>query len=172
MAEILNPLLYNVGAQNDSDKTDDLHQKRSILGTYVQVIAAIASLNSASIGYAIGSNTGLAHSFQRSDSNIVYMTDLQLELFFGAATFTAIFGALGMFLISDNFGRRMTFIASQVAMLLGSALMLLTNDYSVLMVGKAFTGFSIGIGLSVDPMYVSHPSDANFITLDRIVSFP
>jgi MFS family permease len=155
-AETLNPLLNKAEERDGEENGTQIQkqQKQSVLGTYVRVLAAIASLNSASIGYAIGSNTGLAHSFQRSDAGIVYMSNLRLELFFGAATFTAIFGALGMFLISDNYGRRMTFIASQVAMLLGSVLMLLTDDYPVLMIGKAITGISIGIGLSVDPMYV------------------
>lgn len=137
--------------------------KISVLPAYVRMLAAIASLNSCCIGYGIGVNTGLAYSFQRGgEDGGLYMSDLELEMYMGVAAVAALLGSLLMYLICDTYGRRITLIFSQVCLLLGSLIMIVTVNYFVILFGKVFVGISIGLGLSVDPMYIAEVSPAPY----------
>ena len=77
-----------------------------------QLFAAIASLNSANIGYDLGVNTGLAVSFTKETGGVVFMNTMQLQVYMASLTFASIFGGFAMKFISDPYGRRGVFVAS------------------------------------------------------------
>lgn len=120
----------------DSEKVSVRLDEGEDLGPvlYVRVLAAIASLNSCNIGYDIGINTGVAGSFQRGDG--LTLSNVQLEMYMGLLSFAALVGALSMFAFSDNFGRRVTFIVSQVVLIVGIAIMIVSSNYGLIMFGR------------------------------------
>lgn len=122
---------------------------------YVRCLAAIAALNSCNLGYDMGVNAGVAESLQRGDGNGLYLSDVQLEMFMGMLSFTALLGSVAMSYISDMYGRRMTFIVSSFVFITGVTVMVVSPSYGMLMFGRAITGFGIGLGLAIDPMYIS-----------------
>ena len=121
---------------------------------YTRMIAAMAALNSCNIGYDLGVNTGLVASFQRGGDTL-YMTNGQLEMYMAAMQFTSIFGGLFMFALTNPFGRRGVFLISQVILLIGLSITICSNEYGVLVLGRLITGYAIGTGFAVDPLYIS-----------------
>ena len=121
---------------------------------YTRMIAAMAALNSCNIGYDLGVNTGLVSSFQRGGDTL-YMTNGQLEMYMAAMQFTSIFGGLFMFALTNPFGRRGVFLISQVILLIGLSITICSNEYGVLVLGRLITGYAIGTGFAVDPLYIS-----------------
>ncbi len=122
---------------------------------FCRLFAAIASLNSANIGYDLGVNTGLALSFTRQDSNVVFMDTIALEIYMASLTFSSIFGGLGMKYISDQYGRRGVFLVSQAFLLVGLAVNISTNEYSLILIGRMIAGFAVGLAFSIDSVYIS-----------------
>lgn len=159
-----NPLQQPNNA-NDFTGTEDRHEeldKDRWPPIYTRMIAAMAALNSCNIGYDLGVNTGLASSFQRDDGNSLYMSNIELEMYMGALSLSSIFGALLMFTISDPYGRRGVFFFSQIIILSGLIITVSSNTYGVLVFGRLFTGFGVGLGFAADPLYISEISPKRF----------
>lgn len=168
--DIFNPLTIKSDSDHSAEKLecgssgdlDDGIEKSSPVPTtdenqyvYVRCMAAIAALNSCNLGFDQGVSAGVAASLQRDDGNDLYLNDVQLEIFVGMLSFTALLGSVAMFYISDNYGRRTTFIVSSVVFITGISVMVVSPNYGCLMFGRAITGFGIGLGLAIDPMYIS-----------------
>lgn len=128
---------------------------------YVRMLAAIAALNSCNLGYDMGVNAGVAESLQRGEGNGLYLNNVQLEMFMGMLSFTALIGSVAMSYISDIYGRKMTFIVSSFVFISGVMIMVISPTYPILMAGRAVTGFGIGLGLAIDPMYISEISPSH-----------
>ncbi len=120
-----------------------------------RIFAAISSMNSANIGYDLGVNTGLSVSFTRQTGGVVFMDTMQLEVYMASLTFASIFGGLAMKFISDPYGRRGVFLASQAFLLGGLAINIATNEYALILVGRLIAGFAVGLSFSVDSVYIS-----------------
>mmetsp|Transcript_10928 Transcript_10928/g.16891 ORF Transcript_10928/g.16891 Transcript_10928/m.16891 type:complete len:591 (+) Transcript_10928:158-1930(+) len=110
-----------------------------------------AAINSCNLGYDIGVNTNAAPLVQ-SD---LELTDVQLEIFVGAINLFAMFGALASQTISDQHGRRKTFLLAAFSFIIGSGIQSIAQSYMVLMFGRVFVGLAVGIGLAIDPLYIS-----------------
>lgn len=120
-----------------------------------RIFAAISSLNSVNVGYDLGINTGLAVSFQRTEGDVLFMTTVQLQIYMAAISFTSIFGALFMKLVSERYGRRGVFLASQIVLFTGLAINIITNEFSVMLIGRFICGLGIGLAFSIDSVYIS-----------------
>lgn len=70
------------------------------------------------------------------------------------------FGALFAQTISDRFGRRMTFVIAAVGFNLGILIMILSHSLETLLVGRTFIGWGIGVGLSIDPLFIAEITPA------------
>jgi predicted MFS family arabinose efflux permease len=62
-----------------------------------------------------------------------------------------VFGAFAAQYSTDTYGRRKTFIVAAVGFIIGVVVMALSNSYTLLMVGRAFVGLGVGVGLAVSP---------------------
>eukprot|EP00588_Corethron_pennatum_P011668 CAMPEP_0194280752 /NCGR_PEP_ID=MMETSP0169-20130528/18611_1 /TAXON_ID=218684 /ORGANISM="Corethron pennatum, Strain L29A3" /LENGTH=454 /DNA_ID=CAMNT_0039025601 /DNA_START=82 /DNA_END=1444 /DNA_ORIENTATION=+ len=124
---------------------------------YTYILTACAALNSCNLGYDIGVNTDAGVLLQRSMS----LTDLQVELFMGSVNFYAMVGALGSGYVSDKYGRRNTFRFAAIGFVVGTLIMAGAPNYYVLMIGRIFVGIGIGVGLAIDPIYISEISPAS-----------
>ena len=154
------PLHIEIGSSDDalatSLKKED--EEDNWPPIYTRIIACIASLNSCNIGYDIGVNSGLVYSFQRDGDDIVYLSDVQLEIYIGALAFTSIFGGLLMYKISNPYGRRGVFFLSQLFLLVGLTITICSNNYGVMIFGRLISGFAIGLGFTVDGLYIAEIS--------------
>ncbi|KAJ1448742.1 general substrate transporter [Pelagophyceae sp. CCMP2097] len=118
---------------------------------YVYLLAFIAALNSANLGYDIGVMSGAALYIDEA----MELSEVQLELLVGTLNFWAIGGAFAAHYVIDKFGRRLTFTASCFIFVVGILCMASAPSYGVLMMGRAITGVGVGVGLSVDPVYIA-----------------
>jgi sugar porter (SP) family MFS transporter len=141
---------------------------------------ACASLNSCNLGFDIGVSTEAGRLIQNdlglsrklvcqqnlpptdndfsSLAHLHTYTEFERELFIGSLNFWAIWGALSSQAVSDSFGRRTTFVIAAVGFLIGIFIMIMSHSLQTLMVGRAFVGWGIGVGLSIDPLYISEVS--------------
>jgi hypothetical protein len=78
------------------------------MSSQVYVWVLCAALNSCNLGYDIGVNTSAGPIMQQDLS----LSEIELELFFGAINLFAMVGAIFAFAISDRFGRRHAFAVS------------------------------------------------------------
>ncbi|KAJ1454340.1 general substrate transporter [Pelagophyceae sp. CCMP2097] len=118
---------------------------------YVYFLAFIASLNSINLGYDMGVMSGAALYINES----LELSEVQLELLVGSLNFWAIGGAFAAHYVNDRFGRRRTFTVSCLIFVTGNFCMALAPSYALLMFGRAITGVGVGVGLSVDPVYIA-----------------
>lgn len=122
----------------------------------VKLFSFCAAINSANLGYVTGVSTNAGRMIQDQFA----MSDEQLEIFIGSLNFFSIFGALMSNYLSDHYGRRFTFVASSVGFIVGLLVQAFANDYIILMIGRAIVGLGVGVGLAIDPMYISEISPA------------
>ena len=88
------------------------------------------------------------------------MVGIQREIFVGSLNFWAMFGALAAQGVSDRMGRRMTFVIAAVGFLVGIFILMVSGSYSMLLIGRMFIGWGVGIGLAIDPLYISEVTPA------------
>ena len=123
---------------------------------YMYMIAATASLNSVDYGFDIGVSSGVALYLRET----FHIGDVQVGWFFSLVPITAGIGALIAHWVSDRFGRKGNFLGSQVIGITGVTLCALSVSYEMILVGRCLVGISMGIGMSIDPMYISETAPA------------
>ena len=123
----------------------------------VNIFAMCAAVNSCNLGYDIGVYTG-AGDYIQDDLNL---TDAELEIFIGAVNVFAMLGSIFSGISSDHWGRRWTFHWSAVMCVIGCSIIALAHSYWTLMVGRFFIGIGVGVGLAIDPLYISEISPAD-----------
>lgn len=121
-----------------------------------KVFALCAAVNSCNLGFDIGVSTSVGQLIQ-NDFNL---SDVQREIFVGSLNFFAIFGALASNWFSDRYGRRHTFIVAALGFIGGIIICALAPTFGVLIFGRAFVGFGVGVGMAVDPVYISEIAPA------------
>ncbi|CAB9513228.1 Sugar transporter ERD6-like [Seminavis robusta] len=122
----------------------------------VKMFAMCAAINSCNLGYDIGVSTPAAKIVQEQWG----LSEEQRELFVGCLNLFALFGSLGSQVLSDRYGRRMTFIVASVGFIIGLVLQASAQEYAMLMTGRALVGLGCGVGLAIDPLYISEISPA------------
>jgi sugar porter (SP) family MFS transporter len=152
--------------------------------TYTFVLCA--AINSCNLGYDIGVGTDAARLIQADlglsrtlcfhkrnkhcwilrFSHLLFRRPCvqtigkQREIFVASLNFWAMFGALGAQYCTDHFGRRRTFIVAAVGFLLGIIIMVFSNSYPVLLLGRGIVGLGVGVGLAIDPLYIAEVTPA------------
>jgi len=147
------PIHHN--ASHGSVPHHETHTSRPPLYTYM--LAGIACLNSSNLGYSQGCSGG-ASELMGDDMNWEVW---QQEVFVGCLGILSIFGALSAGVISDKFGRRFTFTVAGILFIIGTILSVSVPIFSVIMSGRVLVGLGIGLGLAIDPMYISEISPAS-----------
>ena len=118
---------------------------------YVYMLASMAALNSANLGYDIGVMGG-AKSFIQENW---HLSDAQIAFLVGILNFCAIGGAATAQYVIDAWGRRATFQASCCVFITGVMGMACSVNYAMLLLFRMLTGIGVGIGFSVDPVYIA-----------------
>lgn len=130
------------------------------------LLSACAALNSTNIGFDVGVSSGVAVCLQREWG----ISELQQGVYMGSIHFVAAFGALCQQSLSDRLGRRMTLVAAQIVLVVGLLLSVFAQNFIVLLAGRFFLGIGVGLGLAIDPLYVSELAPAR--TRGMFTSWP
>ena len=117
----------------------------------VLIVAGIAALNSANLGYEIGVMAGAALRVQDDWS----LSDVKVEVLVGILNACAIAGAAVAHYVVDRLGRRRTFTVSSAVFIVGVLGMACSINYPMLLAFRVITGLGVGVGLSVDPVYIA-----------------
>ena len=117
----------------------------------VLIVAGIAALNSANLGYDIGVMAGAALRVQDDWS----LSDVKVEVLVGILNACAIAGAAVAHYVVDRLGRRRTFTVSSDVFIVGVLGMACSINYPMLLAFRVITDLGVGVGLSVDPVYIA-----------------
>eukprot|EP00930_Biecheleria_cincta_P099113 TRINITY_DN9075_c0_g1_i1.p1 TRINITY_DN9075_c0_g1~~TRINITY_DN9075_c0_g1_i1.p1 ORF type:complete len:509 (+),score=63.34 TRINITY_DN9075_c0_g1_i1:310-1836(+) len=120
----------------------------------VYVLTACSALNSVSLGYGHGINT-IAGPLVQQD---LHLSDAQYEMFTAIVEFFSILGCGLSSFVTDTFGRRASFVASNVTLLIALCIVSASESYRTLLVGRGLLGIGIGVGLAIDPVYIAEIS--------------
>jgi sugar porter (SP) family MFS transporter len=125
---------------------------------YVALLAAFASLNSCNLGFDLGVTAGAILGMQAD----LGLTDDQVELFVGIVDLSGTVGAACSFLISDHLGRRRAFTVCAAIYICGIFVQINASGFIVLLLGRMVVGLSVGLALSLDPMYIAEVAPAEY----------
>lgn len=123
---------------------------------YMYMIAATASLNSIDYGFDVGVSSGVALYLREGFE----LEDVEVGMFFSIVPIAAALGAMVAQSVSDRFGRKGNFLATQFVGIAGVLLCSFSVNYDMILVGRFLVGISVGIGMSIDPMYISETAPA------------
>ncbi|CAI5973537.1 unnamed protein product [Closterium sp. NIES-65] len=115
----------------------------------ILIPVALASLASMLMGYDIGVTSGAVLIVQRT----YHLSIADKELFIGSFSFAAAISALLSGPLADFFGRRPLLLLSSLLSSLGFLTMALSHTFPTLLFTRILTGFGVGIGMTVGPLY-------------------
>eukprot|EP00923_Selenidium_pygospionis_P037909 GHVN01066339.1.p1 GENE.GHVN01066339.1~~GHVN01066339.1.p1 ORF type:complete len:472 (+),score=20.29 GHVN01066339.1:262-1677(+) len=110
----------------------------------------LVCLTSSLLGYDIGVIAGAIVLIK----NHFLLTSFEIEVAVGCLDITATIGVLVAGRIADGFGRRCAVMYTSFVFLFGTIFMAGAWSYPVLVLGRLVTGFGIGGGLVITPLYV------------------
>lgn len=90
------------------------------------------------------------------------LSDEKVEILIGILNLCAIGGAMAAHIIVDRMGRRRTFMSTCALFVIGVTGMALSPNYAVLLSCRVVTGFGVGMGLSIDPVYIAEVAPKQF----------
>src|SRR5215212_8554379 len=103
-------------------------------------------------GLLFGYDTGVSNGAERPMQAELGLTDFQVGIVLSSLVFAAAFGALIGGQISDAIGRRKTIIILAVLFFLGTAVVVFSPGFGVLVVGRVLLGLAVGGASAVVPV--------------------
>ena len=119
-----------------------------IRGAWFGIIAALGGL---AYGYDTGAISG-ALLFLKTD---FHLTSFQNEALASIASIGMMLGALGGGILADRFGRRTVLVFTTLTLMVFTILNGLSPSYNVFLISRFLVGFTIGIIITVTPVYIS-----------------
>jgi MFS family permease len=115
----------------------------------VRASVAMGCMSSVLLGFDIGVMSGAA-IFVREDFQL---SSVQTEILVGILNLVASVGAVFGGSVADRLGRKKTMAIGSLLFFGGTMIMILAENYAVLLIGRIVTGTSIGVGLLIAPLY-------------------
>eukprot|EP00054_Salpingoeca_dolichothecata_P026737 m.192771 g.192771 ORF g.192771 m.192771 type:complete len:580 (-) comp25752_c0_seq3:82-1821(-) len=135
-----------------SDDDDDEDEEGAVcfgVKRFVGLCIFLTSLSSCLLGYDIGIMAG-AKRFIKKDLGF---SGTQIEIILGSLNLVAAFGGLLSGKLADSIGRRKTLAFACTLFILGSGLMAFAESFDVMLIGRIVTGFAVGCGLTIAPLF-------------------
>ncbi|XP_050234652.1 probable inositol transporter 2 [Mercurialis annua] len=124
---------------------------------YILLLASSAGIGGFLFGYDTGVISG-ALLYIRDDFKVVdRQTELQETIVSGAVAGAIIGAAVGGW-VNDRFGRKYALMTADLLFLVGAILMASANGPALLIVGRIFVGFGVGMASMTAPLYISEAS--------------
>ncbi|MQM19894.1 hypothetical protein Taro_052907 [Colocasia esculenta] len=148
------------GGLHKSDKTDfkeclNLTWRQP----YILRLAFSAGIGGLLFGYDTGVISG-ALLYIRDDFHEVDRKTVLQETIVSMAVAGAIIGAAIGGWINDRFGRRISILIADILFFIGAIVMAVAPHYSIIIVGRIFVGFGVGMASMTSPLYISEASPA------------
>lgn len=124
---------------------------------YVFRLAFSAGIGGLLFGYDTGVISG-ALLYIRDEFKVVDKNTPLQEAIVSTAVAGAIIGAAVGGWLNDRIGRKKTILFADILFLLGAILMASAQSPSVLIVGRVFVGFGVGMASMTSPLYISEAS--------------
>ncbi len=106
-------------------------------------------------GLLFGYDTGVINGALRPMSEELGLTPLTEGVVTSSLVFAAAVGALTCGRLSDAWGRRKTILLLAVLFFVGTAIVVFTPNYEVLVVGRVFLGLAVGGASAVVPVFLA-----------------
>ncbi|MCM3688934.1 sugar porter family MFS transporter [Kocuria rosea] len=106
-------------------------------------------------GLLFGYDTGVINGALRPMSEELGLTPLTEGVVTSSLVFAAAVGALSCGRLSDAWGRRKTILLLAVLFFVGTAIVVFTPSYEVLVVGRVFLGLAVGGASAVVPVFLA-----------------
>ncbi|MFZ9036035.1 MAG: sugar porter family MFS transporter [Francisellaceae bacterium] len=130
-----------------------MQQKQKVTGIVVAV-AMIAGMG----GLLFGFDTGIIADTQFQLTAKFNLSDSLWGVIVSIAVFGAFLGALICGKIADRLGRKNTLILTAIGFLVGTTILGLAINLSMLLIGRFVVGFCIGVASFVSPLFISEIS--------------
>ncbi|TMX02610.1 hypothetical protein EJD97_020775 [Solanum chilense] len=146
------------GGINKADKTEFTECWRSVWRTpYIMKLAFSAGIGGFLFGYDTGVISGALLYIREDFKEVDRKTWLQ-ETIVSMAVAGAIFGAATGGWLNDKFGRRLSILIADVLFFVGALVMALAPAPWLIIVGRIFVGFGVGMASMTAPLYISEAS--------------
>ncbi|WP_309125221.1 sugar porter family MFS transporter [Kocuria sp.] len=106
-------------------------------------------------GLLFGYDTGVINGALRPMSEELGLTPLTEGVVTSSLVFAAAVGALSCGRLSDAWGRRKTILLLAVLFFVGTAIVVFTPSYEILVVGRVFLGLAVGGASAVVPVFLA-----------------
>ena len=124
------------------------------LNFHVLFYSCCAAFNSVLLGFDIGVMGGVVFIVK----DLWSLNDGEVGLVMGSLQLCAIPGTFVAGYLSDKYGRTKSMCAAAVLFCMGGFILVFSTGKAGLVLGRIITGFGVGIGVSVDPLYISEIS--------------
>ncbi|CAL0324872.1 unnamed protein product [Lupinus luteus] len=124
---------------------------------YVLRLAFAAGIGGLLFGYDTGVISGALLYIRDDFKDVDQKTWLQ-EAIVSMALAGAIIGAAIGGWINDRFGRRKAILLADTLFFIGSVIMASSTNSSILIIGRVFVGFGVGMASMASPLYISEAS--------------
>ncbi|KAG2238159.1 hypothetical protein Bca4012_014379 [Brassica carinata] len=143
-----------------ADKTEFTECWRTTWKTpYIMRLALSAGIGGLLFGYDTGVISGALLFIKEDFDEVEKKTWLQSTIVSMAVAGAIVGAAVGGW-INDRFGRRMSILIADVLFLIGAIVMAFAPAPWVIIVGRIFVGFGVGMASMTSPLYISEASPA------------
>ncbi|KAG2263872.1 hypothetical protein Bca52824_070951 [Brassica carinata] len=143
-----------------ADKTEFTECWRTTWKTpYIMRLAFSAGIGGLLFGYDTGVISGALLFIKEDFDEVDKKTWLQSTIVSMAVAGAIVGAAVGGW-INDRFGRRMSILIADVLFLIGAIVMAVCSAPWVIIVGRIFVGFGVGMASMTSPLYISEASPA------------
>ncbi|XAR49742.1 hypothetical protein NMG60_11033031 [Bertholletia excelsa] len=146
------------GGIAEADKTEFLECWRTSWRTpYIMRLALTAGIGGFLFGYDTGVISG-ALLYIKEDFRSVEKSTLLQEVIVSMAVAGAIVGAAMGGWLNDHLGRKMALLIADFLFFVGSVVMAVAPTPGVIILGRIFVGFGVGMASMTSPLYISEAS--------------
>ena len=128
------------------------------LNRTVVLYSCCAAFNSVLLGFDLGVMGGVVFVVKKQ----MALSEWQVGVVMGVLEVVAIFGTFVAGYISDRYGRTRSMLVAAILFFIGGIVLIASTGFIGLVLGRIITGAGVGIGISVDPLYISEISPKEY----------
>ncbi|XP_029657350.1 proton myo-inositol cotransporter [Octopus sinensis] len=132
-------------------RSNDRYTPKENSKKFVLVLTVFSAIGGFLFGYDTGVVSGALLLLKREFNLTVLEQEIFVSVTIACACLFSLFGGY----LNDKVGRRWTTIIASVAFTVGALLLGLANGITLLMIGRAFLGFGIGLASTTVPIYIA-----------------
>ncbi|CAJ1953941.1 unnamed protein product [Cylindrotheca closterium] len=144
----------NFDDDDDDDVSDnqvDAIARRKQVDRYMRFLTFMAAIG----GFLFGYDTGVVSGAMLPMKRAFHLTPEQQEVVVSSTVFAAFVSSLFGGTMNYKFGRRLSILFAAFVFTLGSLILFVAWDYSILVLGRIILGIGIGVASLTTPIYIA-----------------